>query len=271
MNAKWKFVAVLGVVVIGLGIQSAQAGVVPSIGGSGGDGGGVSFPPGNWSISSGSSRSEEWSSTWANIGGPTMGIPDSVSANINWYYIQNSKPGKGVAGDDDSDLYFTIDFYSSGDVETPSAETNLGAGGRLVTNSVTTQPLTGPNGEEWWVINYEEQLTIGWNGNYSSWLFGDDQGKVHANGSFNANVWASPFVNFSADPQLSFNRWDDPKNPEPEWFNDYDATVRVFGRIPEGAYTATAVPEPATLTLLGVYALTLLRRSRRGRGWNIIS
>ena len=264
-HAMWKFVVVL-VVMMGLGVQSAQAGAIPTVPvGGGGDGGSGNGLPGNWNMSSGSSRSEESSSAWANIGGPTMGIPEFVSTNINWYYIQNSKPGKGAASDDDGDLYFTINFYASGDVDMPTEAVNLGAGGRLVTNSVTTQPFPGPDGEKWWIINYEQQLTLDWNGNYSSWLFEDDQGKVHGNGSFNANVWTSSFVNLTADPQLEFNRWDDPENPEPEWFNDYDATVRVFGQVPEGAFTATAVPEPATLTLLGVYALTFLRRSRRER------
>ena len=266
MNAKWKIVmAVLGVVVMGFGVQSAVAGGIPTVPVGGGGGGSGNGLPGNWNMSSGSSRSDETSSAWANMSGPTMGIPDSVSANINWYYIQNSKPGEGAVSDDDGDLYFTIDFYGSGDVETPTAETNLGAGGRLVTNSVMTQPFTGPDGEGWWVINYEEQLTIDWNGNYSSSVYDDGNGGIKSNGSFNANVWASAFVNLSADPQLSFNRWDDPKNPEPEWFNDYDATVRVFGRIPEGAYTATIVPEPMTVSLLGVGAVALLRRPRRER------
>ena len=71
-------------------------------------------------------------------------------------------------------------------------------------------------------------------------------------------------VQLSAEPWLDINSWDDDE-PIPSWFNDYDAVGRVYGYIPAGNFTATVVPEPMTVSLLGVGAVALLRRPRRER------
>ncbi|MFH1170717.1 MAG: PEP-CTERM sorting domain-containing protein [Candidatus Vogelbacteria bacterium] len=249
---KWKNVIGLVIAVVlsgvGMGLDQSLAGpvIVPGDPGPGGGGGGGNSLPTGWSMSSSASLN----SANASINGDTMGIPYSVYSYTNWNYQE------------DGGLFFTTNFSTGGNIKKPTESVNLNTGGNLTVNDIIVEKVDDGQGGQWWLIHFNEMLSINWNGGYSSsvWI-NDHDGQKYANGYFNGSASVSPSGNLSAMPELDFNHWDG--NPPDFGFNEYDANIRINGFIPSEMYTMTVVPEPATLALLVTGGIATYFRRRR--------
>ena len=256
------YVALLGLL---LGyVSQTQAGSVigvptvpPSGGGSGGGGTNSNGLPESWSVYSGSSN--RGASAYGGISGNSMGIPDYVQSDIDWHY-QDAGDGGGVGNTAGSsgELFFTVNFYSGGDVEAPNQSVNMGTAGGVTLNNVTLEKFE-EDGESYIFFAFNEEVRINWSGNYSSYLY--DGG---AGGSLFGSASVSPTGSLIATPRLEFNQFEDP-NQEPWWFNDYNAGIQITGYIPETMYTMSiaSVPEPATLVLLAISGGAFYYRRRK--------
>ena len=252
------YVALLGLL---LGyVSQTQAGVVtvpttPPNGGGGGTGSGTL--PGAWDVYSGSSN--RGASAYGGISGSTMGIPDYVQADIDWRYQEPGSGGIGSTAGGNGGLSFVVNFYSSGDVETPNESVNMGTGGGVTLNSVTIEKFE-EDGESYIFFAFNEMLRISYSGGYSSYLGNDGWG----GGSFYGSASAST-GSLVATPRLEFNQFED-SGQEPGWWNDYNAGLQIVGFIPSTDYTMTAsvtpVPEPATCGLLSLGIFALLKKER---------
>ena len=267
MKKNWLFGALFGLILV-VGAYPTRAGTVisvPTPPTGGGGGGSSNSMPDDWNMWSGTSRGDEYSSAWGNVSGDSMGIPGSVNSYIDWYY---AIPGDGQGGlgrdgiQSQGDLYFTISFSTAGDIEKPKEAVNMGTGGNLNINSVTLEEFSGKDGEVWRFFQFEETLSISYSGSYSSWVNTDDG---YSSGSLYGSASISPMENLNVMPYLDFNNWEDPIEPEPSWFNEYEARINIYGFVPSGAYTMmTVVPEPATLAMLAIGGgASLCRRSRK--------
>ncbi|MEK7208872.1 MAG: PEP-CTERM sorting domain-containing protein [Patescibacteria group bacterium] len=250
MKAKWSLMTVMVAVALVLlgnwGLASAGPVLppVPTVPPGGGGGGGGSRNIGNGYASSGHDDVRGWGS----VNGNGL-LVSEISGSVDLYPDDN--PNDGVIGRFSASIYMHGSFAEDPG-EFPTDNQGPSVNGRLSIDEysfVDADPWPYVGGRPVFSLSYDA------NTNYNYWVRQPGGEK---------ELWTNAFANFYViggrvtNSSASFNQnyWSPSSPPAPEWFtlNGWDGHISVSGVI---------VPEPATLSLLGVGMAAMLIRRRR--------
>lgn len=181
-------------------------------------------------------------------------LTESIGTSFSFDPSGNPQPGN--AGRFNLGISVQGNFFPADGSVTPEmqrlADNPLSASGTFRVNEVTVE-----QDGKWTIYRFDPTLQLSW----------DSQGYLYIsperdwiNGSAYANVWADNGQFTNSSPYFELNDWTG-EGPRPEWLSDWSLNFSF-----SGLATPTSVqivPEPATLSLLGLSALATVSYGRR--------
>ncbi|MEK7585463.1 MAG: PEP-CTERM sorting domain-containing protein [Patescibacteria group bacterium] len=248
---KWKNSLIVALV-LGMSVGLAQAGVVTFPGRSvTSDYGQASFDnrfdstTGTYSGDAQGSVSGGFVITHLDVSFSWSGNRNPTPNNLGTFYM--SLNGDGYVPEDPANDPFVQAHLN----DSPSA------GGSRSVYEARIETGSDDKGGTYDYVAFEKQLGLNiwsWSSPWLNTETGEFSNYLTANFSVENGIFTDVY------PYLQTNVWSDPNNPPPDWFDEVSFGFSASGIITGENFAIVTVPEPATMTMMGIGALALAHR-----------